>query len=55
MPKVTNADVDLLGEWLWELLERRDGGPEGIEVHIQPKIDLLEDLMFRLSEVVDES
>ena len=54
MSKFASADVDLLGEWLWELLDRRDGGPEGIEVHIQPKIELLEDLMFRLSEVVDE-
>lgn len=46
----THDDVVLLGQWLWDLLERRDRGPEGIEPHIQPTIDALEDLMCRIEE-----
>ena len=54
-PTFTSADIALLGEWYWELLDRCDRGPEGIEVHISPKLELLDDLMCRLAEVVDES
>ena len=53
-PKFTHADVTLLGQWLWDLLERRDRGPEGIEPHIQPTIDALEDLMFRIEKCLDD-
>lgn len=53
-PAFTHEDYDLLGQWLWDLLEKRDRGPEGIEVHIQPTINALEDLMDRISEAVYE-
>ena len=55
LSEFTYDDVTLLGQWLWDLLERRDRGPEGIEPHIQPTIDALEDLMFRIEkELPDE-
>ena len=53
--KFSYDDVNLLGKWLWDLIDRRDGGPEGVEVYLQPDIDALEDLIDRIeAEIPDE-